>query len=310
VETSVGVAVITHCSRHHLPFCLPPIFASRVAERVLVVNSSSGDGTPELARAMGADTLVIPRSEFNHGLTRERARKELKTKIVVMMTPDAYLTGPESLKRLVAPVAEGRTAIAYARQIPHDQAGILEAFARTFNYPPESQHRSMTDLDRYGVYTYFCSSTCAAYSNQALDEIGGFRPVLTAEDTLAGALLLRRGYAIAYVADAVVKHSHRYTLKQEFRRYFDTGYMRHIYRELLSASESDETRGRRFVQALLTDLCRRAPYLIPYALVQSLVRAAGYKAGRFGSRLPVGLRRKLSAQDYYWSSDVFREARI
>ena len=165
---------------------------------------------------MGAETLVIPREQFNHGLTRERARKVLGTQIVVMMTPDAYFLDPESVKKLVAAVEHDKVGIAYARQIPHDSAGILEGFARGFNYPPESHQRTMADLSLYGVFTYFCSSTCAVYSNRAMDEIGGFRSVLTAEDTLAGALLLRRGYRIAYVADAVVKHSHGYNLTRSF----------------------------------------------------------------------------------------------
>ncbi len=259
---------------------------------------------------MGAETLVIPRAQFNHGLTRERARNVLNTEIVVMMTPDAYFLDSESLKKLVAVVKQDKVGIAYARQIPHDSAGILEGFARQFNYPTESHQRTMADLGRYGVFTYFCSSTCAAYSNRAMDEIGGFRSVLTAEDTLAGALLLRRGYRIAYVADAVVKHSHRYNLTQEFRRYFDTGYMRRLYRDLLAADESDEDRDRRFVQELLAELYCRAPHLIPYAIAQSFVRAAGYKIGRFGSKLPVRLRRLLSAQDYYWNSEAFHQAGI
>jgi len=287
-----------------------PILASGVAQRVLVVNSSSHDGTVELAHELGAETLVIPRKEFNHGLTRERARRELATPVVVMMTPDAYLTSPVGLTRLIDTMADERVGVAYARQIAHDGAGALEVFARDFNYPSKSQQRSFADLGRYGVYTYFCSSTCAAYSNPALDKIGGFRPVLTAEDTLAAALMLRCGYQVAYVADAVVKHSHTYSLAQEFRRYFDTGYMRRQHRELLAASESDEARGRRFVRELVRRLYRDAPRLIPYAIAQSVVRVAGYWVGKFGPHLPIAMRKMLSAQDYYWDSIPFRESAI
>jgi hypothetical protein len=74
---SVGVAIITHKAKTHLPYCLPLVLASSLAPRVLVVNSSSNDGTVELAKDMGAEVLVIARKEFNHGLTREGARKEL-----------------------------------------------------------------------------------------------------------------------------------------------------------------------------------------------------------------------------------------
>jgi rhamnosyltransferase len=72
---SIGVILITHNAKHHLPHCLPPLLNSSLKPRVLVVNSSSNDGTLELAQEMGAETLAIPRKQFNHGLTRELARK-------------------------------------------------------------------------------------------------------------------------------------------------------------------------------------------------------------------------------------------
>ena len=75
--SSVGVVVITHAAREHLGRCLPPILGSPLAPRVLVVNSSSGDGTVEEALRLGAEVLVVPRGEFNHGTTREVARKQL-----------------------------------------------------------------------------------------------------------------------------------------------------------------------------------------------------------------------------------------
>ena len=71
---------------------------------MLVVNSSSRDGTVELAQEMGAETLVVARRDFNHGTTRELARKVLGTDIAVMITPDAIASGPEMLSALVRPL--------------------------------------------------------------------------------------------------------------------------------------------------------------------------------------------------------------
>ncbi|HEY4831864.1 MAG TPA: glycosyltransferase family 2 protein, partial [Waddliaceae bacterium] len=61
------MAIITHNAKHHLPCCLPPLLQSSLKPRVLVVNSSSNDGTVEQAQSLGAETLVIPRADFNHG---------------------------------------------------------------------------------------------------------------------------------------------------------------------------------------------------------------------------------------------------
>src|SRR5688572_30414825 len=111
-QSEVGVAVITHRARLTLAGCLLPLFRSRLNRRVLVVNSSSGDGTVELARSLGAETLVVPRRAFNHGLTRNLARRHLGTPVCVMLTPDAHPLHNDFVDRLTAPVRTGAAAVA------------------------------------------------------------------------------------------------------------------------------------------------------------------------------------------------------
>jgi rhamnosyltransferase len=304
---TIGVAVITHRARHHLHRCLPPLLASPLAPRVLVVNSSSDDGTVERAAELGAEVLVVPRPAFNHGTTRELARKTLGTDVVVMLTPDAYPAHTGFVAVLTRPIRDGRAAVAYGRQIPHAGADLFERFDRAFNYPPESQLRARADWPAFGSYTHFCSNACAAWSNAALDAIGGFRPTLVSEDTVAAAELLARGERIAYVAGAVVRHSHRHSLKDEFRRSFDVGWTRRRYAELLLARGGDEVRGRRYLRELLRLVLREAPWRLPEALLHVAIRYAGYRTGRMGPRLPHALVRHLSGQDFFWDSEIGRE---
>lgn len=300
---TVGVAVITHNATKHLPNCLPPLINSPLKPKVVVVNSSSNDGTVELAEKLGATTMVVPRSSFNHGYTREQARKFLDTEIVVMVTPDAYATSTDTLSLLIQPIIENKASIAYARQIPHDHAGFFEAFPRTFNYPEKSHIRGIEDLHTYGVYTYFCSNSFAAYSNRALDEIGGFTPVLLGEDTIAVSKLLKKRHKIAYVAEAEVKHSHRYNLKQEFQRHFDTGLARKSTQELNVSSLSDQKRGAKFLADQFKYLLTTKPYLLPYATLQSTVKYLGYLIGRRSVKAPKWIIKRCSSQDYFWSSE-------
>lgn len=300
---SIGVAVITHTAAKQLPRNLPPLLNSPLKPRVIVVNSTSNDGTVEVAQRMGAETLVVPRNEFNHGQTREIARKALGTDIIVMITPDAILLDSEQLTHLIQPmIKDAKIGLSYARQIPHDDAGYFESFPRHFNYPEKSEIRSAADIERYGAATFFCSDSCAAWSNAALDAIGGFQPTLTAEDAIAAAKLIYAGYKIAYTADALVKHSHRYSLRQEFQRYFDIGYMRRENCDLFFRSGRDEARGASFLRAMLADLTRSRPYLIPYALLATATKYAGYKVGGHSRSAPTWLNARLSGQDYYWKS--------
>jgi rhamnosyltransferase len=297
---SVGVAVITHKAVSLLPLCLPALLASPMRPRVLVVNSSSNDGTVELAEALGAETLVIPRSEFNHGSTRERARHALGTDIAVMITPDARPLGPELVGNLVRPIADGLASVSYARQLPHDGADFFEAFPRRFNYPDTSELRSISDVKSLGAYAFFCSDSCAAWSNAALDAVGGFEPTLSLEDTIAAAKLLRAGHRIAYCADAVVKHSHRYSLLQEFRRHFDTGYVRALHRDLLLGVGSDERRGAAYSSLMLRELARAHPLSLPYGVAVLGSKYLGYRAGFHGHSLPTWMKKRVSGQDYFW----------
>lgn len=289
-DSDVGVVVVTHQARHHLLHCLPALLRSTLRPRVLVVNSSSNDGTVEMARDLGAETLVVPRDEFNHGLTRERARQHLGTAVVAMLTPDAYPACADLLERLTGPVRSGEAAVAFGRQLPREGAGIVERFGRTFNYPagPALDHVP--------------SNACAAWSSRALDEIGGFPATLVSEETIATARLRALGHRVAYVPDALVRHSHDYGVTDEFHRYFDIGWTRGTFAQILLADREERRRGRQFAAELLAHVARRQPSSLPRVFFSLAARLLGYQAGILGCRLPPGVAAWLSAQDYFWSS--------
>lgn len=296
----IGVVVVTHRAREYLRRCLGPLLASPLRPRVLVADSCSDDGTPELARSLGAEVLSGLRRDFNHGLTRERARRHLGTRVVAMLSPDAWPQGPDFLERLVAPVLEGRAAVSYGRQVAAADADPVARFARAFNYPAESQLRGREDWRRHGSYTRFCSNACAAWSSAALDEIGGFPATLVSEETIAVARLLRLGHKIAYVAEAVVEHTHPTRLAGSFRRQFDIGFTRTLFADDLLEHEGDGPRGRRYARGLCRAVLAGQPAALPLALADTAARWLGYRIGRAGPGLPRRIARRLSGQDFYW----------
>lgn len=297
---TIGCLIPTYKAKNHLKHCLTPLINSPLKPRIIVIDSSSNDGTVELAESLGAETVVIPQVEFNHGTTREMGRKLLGTDIVCMLTQDAYLSDEKALEMLVTPIIENKAKIAYARQVPHKQAKFFESFPRLYNYPAQSQLRSISDCRQYGVYTFFCSNSCAAYSSTALDEIGGFEKVLLGEDTVATAKILRKGHKIAYCADAIVHHSHNFTLGEEFRRSFDTGLAREGFAELIECGSSDTKRGADYMKAMVFELAKTAPWLLPYAFAHGASKWSGYKIGTMSVQAPAWLKRALSSQSYYW----------
>ena len=302
MSISVGVVIPTYQAANHLQFCIPPLIASCLKPRILVIDSSSTDRTVAIAKEFGIEVLVIPQRVFNHGTTRELGRKYLNTEIVVMITQDAYATSPEMLENLIQPLIEKKASIAYARQLPHHGASLLASFSREFNYPSESHIRGLIDQDIYGSYTFFCSNSCAAYLNEALEEISGFSHTLFGEDTEAVAKLLHNNHKIAYVAEATVRHSHEFTLKQEFSRHFDMGLARSQLKHLLEIAGKDRKRGSLYTKELMKRLWKMNPKLIPYAFIQTILKFCGYSFGRISTNAPIGLKRFLSGQKKYWTS--------
>ena len=111
--------------------------------------------------------------------------------------------------------------------------------------------------------------------------VGGFsRQVNFGEDTLAVARLHSAGWKSAYVAEALVEHSHAYSFQAEFKRYFDIGVLHRQERWLLDQFGAASSEGRRFIASELRYLLRRAPVQIPSALIHSAVKFIAYLAGR------------------------------
>ena len=137
-----------------------------------------------------------------------------------------------------------------------------------------------------------------------MEEIKGFDSVLLGEDTLATAKLLHRGHSIAYVAEVLVKHSHRYSVKQEFQRHFDAGLVRSRYKDVFSCENDDIKKGKDYAKTLFKTLYKENKKLIPYGLTHLLFKWLGYKIGLNGNLLPVCVKKIMSSQKFYWKESA------
>ncbi|WP_172116130.1 glycosyltransferase [Halomonas hibernica] len=271
--------------------------------QLLVIDSSSQDGTALKAREAGCDVLIIKRDDFDHGGTRQRALEHLRhCDIVVFLTQDALVAGPEALLQLVAAFEDPCVGAAFGRQLPHSDATPIAAHARYFNYPATSRVVDKTDIPFLGIKTAFLSNSFAAYRREALLAVGGFpQGTILSEDMLAGARLLTHGWKLAYRADACVFHSHNYSLVEEFQRYFDIGVFHHQERWLLEWLGKAEGEGKRFVLSEIRYLLRKALWRLPEAALRTVLKYAGYRLGKIEHKLPIRLKRALSMHKRYWN---------
>ncbi len=275
-------------------------------DTVLFIDSASDDNTVSLLRNEEFPVHCITRCEFNHGGTRRLGSELVGADVCVYLTQDAILHSPDAIEKLVAPFAEDALiGVSYGRQLPHSNAGLIGAHARSFNYPAISHTRALTDAPIFGVKTCFTSDSFCAYRVSALKEIGGFpHCVIGTEDAHVAARLLLAGKKVHYAADSCVYHSHDYTLTKQFRRYFDIGVFYGREHWIRASFGSAGGEGLRFLASEVAYLMQhRAIRLLPYALLQNAAKILGYRLGKLERKLPMSLKMRISMNQNFWSQD-------
>lgn len=272
------------------------------SSQVLILDSSSDDRTRELAEADGYQVFRIDRPEFNHGGTRQRALDLVPwANVVVYLTQDASLATADSLDILLSAFEDRSVAAAFGRQLPRPGAHPIEAHARLFNYPAQSDIRDFESRCTLGIKAAFLSNSFAAYRVNVLREVGGFpSEVIMSEDAIVAGRLLLAGWKTAYVAEAQVFHSHPFRIGEEFRRYFDIGVCHRREAWLCERFGKAWNEGGRYVVSEFGYLMRRAPQLLPLALLRTISKALGYQLGLHGAWVGREWCRRLSYNKSFW----------
>jgi rhamnosyltransferase len=274
-------------------------------DRVVIMDSSSDDDTERLAAQSGFRFVRIPRSEFNHGATRQLAVHLLPdAEVLVYLTQDTVLESPDAIHRLTDALQDHSIAAAYGRQLPRRAAGPIEAHARLFNYPETGGIRDLRSRERIGFKAIFISNSFAAYRRSALLQVGGFPvDVIFGEDTVTAARLLLAGWKIAYTPEACVRHSHDYTWIEEFKRYFDIGVLHQREGWLRQEFGQASGEGKKFVLSEITYLSLKAPLLIPSSIARTGLKLIGYRLGRLERYMTNGLKSRISMHRGFWSTE-------
>lgn len=286
--------------------CLDALAVQVVDDEVeiVVVDSGSRDGSPDLARARGARVHTIRPEEFNHGATRNLGVSFARGDVVVFTSQDAYAADEHWLARLVAPLGDPCVAGAYGRQVAHPGAAPPEVFFMDFLYGPRARVQSAGDATELSMETTLFSNVCSAIRRELLERFPFVDDIIMSEDQEWARRVLLEGYRLHYVADAVVRHSHPYTLAQAFRRFFDSGVS--AERAYLTGGAPSEAVMRRaslrYARSELHWLLQpgRRRWL-PYAVVYEGAKFLGLQLGTRWRRLPRPLVLRFTAAKGYWA---------
>lgn len=122
-QVRVSVVIPTHNEAQSIARVLADIPAGVVTE-VLVVDSNSSDGTPEIATKMGARVLHEPRRGYGRACLAGLAATT-SPDVVVFLDGD-YSDRPAELPLLLAPIFEGRADVSMGSRLgPHSVNGAM-----------------------------------------------------------------------------------------------------------------------------------------------------------------------------------------
>lgn len=275
--------------------------------QVLFMQTMTGDAGEDarvreiLRTAQKGRVEEVPKAEFDHGGTRNRAASLSDAEFMLFLTQDVVPVDEYLIENLLKMIDKEGVATVYGRQLAGDDVGPAEHFTRTFNYPDKSFYKSSKDLERLGIKTYFCSNACAMYRRSVYEEMGGFvLHTIFNEDMIMAAAVIGAGYEIGYAADAAVIHAHRYTYRQQFTRNFDLAVSQRQYHEIFDNVRS-ESEGIKLVKATASHLLHTGKwYLIPDLVLQSGFKFLGYRFGKKYDKLPKKVVRTFSMNKGYW----------
>lgn len=292
--------------------CLEAIERQRVDQEVevVVMDSASTDGSAERARSRGAKVETIALEDFNHGGTRNLGAGLASGETLVFTSQDAYPADDQWLARLTAPLADegdGVKGVAgvYGRQVAHEGARPPERYFLDFLYGPEPRRQRAAGPEQLSMDTTLFSNVTSAIPKRIWDQFRFAEDMIMTEDQEWAARVLLAGFDLVYEPAAVVHHSHPYSIRQAFRRFFDSGAS--AERAFLPAGGSGGAPLRRnswdYGRGEIAWLWREGHRRwIPYALAYEGAKFAGLQLGARHRRLPLRLKRAFSAQPAYWGS--------
>ncbi len=236
----VSICVPTWNGREDLERLLPALRAQTgLGEfEIVMLDSQSSDGTPELLRTEGVRFESIPQAEFGHGSARNRLAHMAEGEVLVFLSQDALPVGNDCLACLIAPLEEARVAGTWARNVPHPgddaltarsllESGEASETSRRVGLEPGVVLGDLEPAQRVALTRF--NNVASAMRRETHAEIP-FPDVPFGEDSAWAARALSSGRDLCYVAEAVVRHAHRYGPQSAFRRYEqDARFLREVH---------------------------------------------------------------------------------
>lgn len=180
---------------------------------LLVVDSGSTDGTLEIVSHYPHDLLRVEAGDYFPGAVLNTAVERAEGQNLVFQNSDCVPLTRRALGTLLAALDDPAVVAAFARQVARPDAWPWVRRDYEASFPATGDAPPWITL----------SLPFAAMRRGAWEEHPFYTDAWGSEDTEWGHWARSRGREVRYVADALVMHSHNYTLDQLYGRRFIEG---------------------------------------------------------------------------------------
>ena len=180
---------------------------------LIVVDSGSTDRTLEIVRNYPCRLIKIKPDDYFPGKVLNFAIEQTSSEIIVFQNSDTVPMTPFALQHLVGAFDCSQVQAAFGRQIPRPEAVAWVRRDYQASFPERGPAPPWITL----------SLPFAAIRRSAWERHPFYQDAWASEDTEWGHWAREHGLKIDYVPEALVMHSHNYSLKQIYGRRFVEG---------------------------------------------------------------------------------------
>ena len=255
---------------------LEMVFKQTMTDFELInVDSGSSDGTYEIIKKYNPDnSYQIKPEEYIPGKVLNDAVSRCKGKLIVFNNSDCIPQNELWLKNLISPLQKKEnTVAAFGNQLPRKDAKALIIKDNT---------RAFGDGTISATWGHFFSLATSAARKEILVKCPFDPEIQYSEDVEWSYRMKQTGFNIEYVPDAIVEHSHNYTLKEVKKRFYNEGFADGRIYGPSSGFIAD------FAKPLIIEyfrdfrflLARALIFSIPYGIIYRFIQKHSYFKGR------------------------------
>ena len=209
-----SVIIRSYNEEKHIGKLIQGIYSQELSNgielEVVLVDSGSTDSTVSIARKLGVGVVSILKEEFSFGRALNLGCSASSGEILLFASAHVYPVYSDWVNRMIKPFEDENVALVYGKQIGNENTHFSEhqIFSKWF-----------PSISNYNQSTPFCNNANCAIKKSLWQKVKYDEQITGLEDLAWASMMMKNGYKIVYLAEAVIVHVHEETPQKVKNRY-------------------------------------------------------------------------------------------